>query len=85
MSFVGIAALPGSAFVDQGDTTLLKCTRPTVCAVCRNTVTASIVLPEDLSVCESCACVALRFMIFDAEACRGGGSGAFRPSGGGRT
>lgn len=70
MTAIASARVPSSAFVDDGDATLIKSTRVAVCAVCRNTVTASILLPDDRAVCQGCACIALNNMIADAEACR---------------
>ena len=67
------ADLPASAFrasQDPPDVTLVKSTRPATCAVCRQDVTASIVLPDQRKVCEFCTGIALRAMIDDAAACR---------------
>lgn len=67
------ADLPASAFrasQDPPDVTLIKSTRPATCAVCRQDVTASIVLPDQRSVCEFCCGIALRAMIDDAAVCR---------------
>jgi len=67
------ADLPASAFrasMDPPDVTLIKSTRPATCAVCLDTVTASIELPNGHAVCEVCVCIALNNMIDDAAACR---------------
>ena len=68
-----ITTLPASVFrstYDPPDTTLIKSTRPATCAVCRQDVTASIVLPDERACCERCTGIALRNMIDDASACR---------------
>lgn len=62
---------PFRSTYDPPDTTLIKSTRPATCAVCRQVVTASIVLPSDEAVCDWCVGIALRNMIDDAAACRG--------------
>jgi hypothetical protein len=75
---VSFASLPASAFrasLEPPDVTLIKSTRPATCAVCRQDVTASIVLPDDRAVCEFCCDIALRAMIDDAA----GGKGPVRP------
>jgi len=75
---VSFAGLPASAFrasLEPPDVTLIKSTRPATCAVCRQDVTASIVLPDDRACCEWCVCIALRAMIDDAA----GGKGPVRP------
>jgi hypothetical protein len=75
---VSFASLPASAFrasLEPPDVTLIKSTRPATCAVCRQDVTASIVLPDDRAVCEFCCGIALRAMIDDAA----GGKGPVRP------
>ena len=69
-----ITDLPASVFrstYDPPDTTLVKSTRPATCAVCRQDVTASIVLPDEMACCERCTGIALRNMIDDAAALRG--------------
>ena len=65
--------LPASAFrstYDPPDTTLIKSTRPATCAVCRQVVTASIVLPDERACCDRCTWVALVNMIDDAASLR---------------
>jgi hypothetical protein len=78
MTATEISTLPDEPFAapsTDGDTTLVKSTHPATCAVCRQVVTASIVLPDDRAVCQFCACIALRTMIDDAA----GGKGPVRP------
>jgi hypothetical protein len=54
VNFSDLPASPFAAHLDPPDTTLIKSTRPATCAVCRQVVTASIVLPDDRAVCEFC-------------------------------